>query len=237
MAGFLRSLNFRHCLEPEHGRKETTEQEYPWSYLLVPSKICPCKCFPYLQIDLRACFLVCTLYFNAFGGETALFVLHCTIFSHQGAVWMRLHQLGKTHVVPVARARAQEGEIRHGQEGVGASLVPRCPPIVTRSRRTELIQHVLWVGVVRKTCSRGVATRAAIYLAFLLGHQIVFLQYPCKGAWNRIRGYFAGVYDSSPGYLQRCMTRRPHPAVGMCAGGLPSLPLETGESTNISADM
>lgn len=48
---------------------------------------------------------------------------------------MRLHELGKTHVVPIARTGAQEWEIRHGEEGICAGFVPKRPPVETQKRK------------------------------------------------------------------------------------------------------
>lgn len=47
---------------------------------------------------------------------------------------MRLHELGETHVVSVARARAQERKVRRGEEGVRAGVVSGGPPARGQSR-------------------------------------------------------------------------------------------------------
>lgn len=48
---------------------------------------------------------------------------------HQSTVWMRLHELRKTHVIPVSRARAQERDIGYREEHVGPRLIGNRPPV------------------------------------------------------------------------------------------------------------
>lgn len=58
---------------------------------------------------------------------------------------MRLDQLGKAHVIPVARTRAQEGEVWHRDESIRTRLISGGPPDV---RKSSNMQHSVSLGEI-----------------------------------------------------------------------------------------
>lgn len=79
---------------------------------------------------------------------------------------MRLHELGKAHVITVSRAGAQEREVRHGEEVVCAGVVSGRPPVEAQDDTTWFRKLLLVLSIWSRyfgTCDKHCATKYSMY--------------------------------------------------------------------------